>query len=254
MTKIVFFLRIIGMKYNALKISEIVVVNLITLFRLVGAIILPFIYYNSGTATAAIWILILFLTDAIDGFLARTFKVSTFFGSSMDALSDKMLNAVAFIILGLEYTIMITPLIIEIAIMFNTYSTYRFGGNVQSSKIGKIKTIILDVFVVLSFALLSLPVFNIDNVIINYLIESTSGFIALFGCIITILSIITLIDYNKKNKEVRNNKKLTHIKYQKKIKKNFQEILHTAFDTEYYAKHKDEPIMRQLYKNKESKI
>jgi phosphatidylglycerophosphate synthase len=169
------------MKYNLLKIFEITIVNLITIFRLIGAVILPFIYFNKGTDTTAIWIICLFLTDAVDGFLARILKVSTFFGSSMDALSDKILNAIAFIILGFEYRIMIPPLILEIAIMLTIYSTYRFGGNIQSSRIGKTKTIVLDVCVVLSFILLSLDAFELKGIIIGYIIKNTNGFIGLFG-------------------------------------------------------------------------
>lgn len=238
------------MKYNLLKIFEITIVNLITIFRLIGAVILPFIYFNKGTDTTAIWIICLFLTDAVDGFLARILKVSTFFGSSMDALSDKILNAIAFIILGFEYRIMIPPLILEIAIMLTIYSTYRFGGNIQSSRIGKTKTIVLDVCVVLSFILLSLDAFELKGIIIGYIIKNTNGFIGLFGCIITILSIITLIDYNKKNRLTRNNPKLIHIKYQDKERKTIKEIIKCSFDTEYYRAHKDESIMKQFYKRK----
>ena len=54
---------------------------------------------------------------------------------------------ISFIILSLEYTIMLAPLIIEISIMYTIYSTYRYGGNVQSSPAGKYKTAIVDVAV-----------------------------------------------------------------------------------------------------------
>ena len=68
-----------------------------------------------------------------------------------------------------------------------------------------------------------------------------------------IASIITLIDYNKKNKNTRNNKKLTHIKYQHRIKKTTKEVINDLFDTEYYVKHKNEPIIKQFYKTKVAK-
>lgn len=241
------------MKYSVLKIVELVVVNIITMTRLVGAVILPFIYVKYGPSICAIWTIVLFATDAIDGFLARTLKISTFFGSAMDGISDKLLNAISFVILGLQYNIMIPPLILEIAIITTLYSTYRFGGNIQSSKTGKIKTIILDVCVILSFLLMSLPALKLSNGIINHLISYTNTYIMLLGCIITIASIITLIDYNKKNKSTRNNKKLTHIKYQHRIKKNTKEIISDLFNTEYYIKHKNEPIMKQFYKTKVAK-
>ena len=72
------------MKYSASKIVELVIVNLITLTRLVGALLLPLIYIKYGPSICAIWTIVLFATDAIDGFLARTLKISTFFGSAMD--------------------------------------------------------------------------------------------------------------------------------------------------------------------------
>lgn len=241
------------MKYSVLKIVELVIVNMVTLTRLVGALLLPLIYVKYGPSICAIWTVILFATDAVDGFLARTLKISTFFGSAIDGISDKLLNAISFIILGLQYNIMIPPLILEIAIFFTVYSTYRFGGNIQSSKIGKIKTIILDVCVILSFVLMSLPALKMNNFFVNHLMHNTGSYIVLLGCIITISCIITLIDYNKKNKLTRNNKKLTHIKYQHRIKKTNKEIINDLFNTEYYIKHKNEPIMKQFYKTKVAK-
>ena len=118
------------MKYSALKIIELVFVNLITTTRLLGAFALPFIYVYHGPSVCALITIILFLTDAIDGFLARRLKISTFLGSMLDAFSDKLLNGISFIILGIEYNIMFAPLILELSILYTNYSTYRFGGNV----------------------------------------------------------------------------------------------------------------------------
>ena len=139
------------MTKKSLKTIKLILINSITITRLIGSLILPFVYYKYGASLVSLFIIILFLTDAIDGFLARKLKCSTFFGSILDACSDKLLNAISFIILSLEYTIMLAPLIIEISIMYTIYSTYRYGGNVQASRIGKNKTIILDIFVILSF-------------------------------------------------------------------------------------------------------
>lgn len=238
------------MKYDVLKTIELTFVNLITVVRFVGALILPFVYHKYGAGISTVMTILLFCTDALDGFLARALKISTFFGSAMDGISDKLLNTISFIILSLEYNIMIPPLILELSILLTLYSTYRFGGNVQSSKIGKIKTIILDICVIFSFILISLPTFKIDNIIINHFIHYTKQYIIFFGCIITIACLITLIDYNKKNIKTRNNKKLVHIKYQNRSKKSLKEILNDLFDTDYYLKHRNEPIMMQFYKLK----
>lgn len=226
----------------------LVFVNVITLIRLFGAIALPFIYIKYDMNVVALISLILFLTDAIDGFLARTFKVSTFFGSAMDAFSDKALNTISFILLTLDYTIMLCPLILEMAILLINYQIYRFGGNVQSSITGKIKTIILDLFVILSFTILSLPLLNTSSHTILYFVKNIDSYISFFATIIIIAEIITIIDYDKKYKIVRNDPKKIHVKYQKRTKKNAKEFLHDIFDIEYYAKNKNESILKQLYK------
>lgn len=235
------------MKKNIIKNLKMIIVNLITLTRLLGALSLPIIYIYYGPSTFAFWTIILFLSDFIDGFLARLFKVSTFFGSALDALSDKILNIVSFILLSIGNYLLIIPLIIEISIMYTNYSTYRYGGNVKSTKTGKIKTIILDISIVLCFILLSLPKYNINSSIINYFIINTSYYTNIFTSIIIISCLIALLDYIKLNKIARNNPKSNKIKHTKKIKKEFKILIKDAFDTKYYSIHKNESIMKQFY-------
>jgi len=234
-------------KFN--KVLSITLVNSITLIRLIGAIILPFIYTKYSIGSTAFIIIILFLTDAIDGFLARKLKVSTFCGSILDGVSDKLLNIIALIILGLEYNILFCSLVIEITIFYTFYSTYRYGGNIQSSKTGKIKTIILDLCVVFSFLLLSLKILITDNHFVLFLVRNTDIIINLFGFIALASCLVALFDYMKKNFDARNNPKCKRIKNSNKYKtkKPFNMILDELFDTEYYLKHKDESILKQLY-------
>lgn len=236
------------MKYKLNKIVQLGLVNIITLTRFFGAISLPYIYINGGASVCALVTVILFLTDAVDGFLARALHISTFFGSCLDGACDKLLGIVAFIILGLEYNIMIPPLVLEICILCVMYNTYRNGGNVQSSKIGKIKTIILDICIVLAFAVISLPTFELKGHFAQYLILNTENLVSLFGCIISIACMTALGDYIKKNKQTIKDPKMIHIKEQKRVLKPFKNILWMLFDSDYYYKHKDESIMKQLYK------
>lgn len=236
------------MKYKLNKIIQLVLINAITLTRFFGAILLPFIYSRGGPSVCALITVILFLTDAVDGFLARALHISTFFGSCLDGACDKLLGVMAFILLGLEYNIMIPPLILEICILCVMYSTYRNGGNIQSSKIGKIKTIILDICIVLAFAVISLPTFELDGFFYMYLIQNTDSVVSLFGCIITIACTTALGDYIKKNKETIHDPNMIHIKEQKRVLKPFKKIIWMLFDSNYYYKHKDESIMKQLYK------
>lgn len=247
LTKSNIFHKIKCMKYSCIKIIELVLVNAITLCRLFGALFLPIAYHLYGINFIALVTIFLFITDAIDGFLARRLKISTFFGCSMDALSDKVLNATLFILLGIEYRYMIPPLIIEILILYISYLTYKNGGNVKSTKTGKIKTIILDVCVILSLILLSIPKLNIDGKVTKYIISNTDFYIIILSSIITISCLIALLDYIKRYKNARFNPKYIKVKKRKKTGKSFKEIITRSFDIEYYCKHKDESIMNQLY-------
>ena len=247
LTKSNIFHKIKCMKYSCIKIIELVLVNAITLCRLFGALFLPIAYHLYGINFIALVTIFLFITDAIDGFLARRLKISTFFGCSMDALSDKVLNATLFILLGIEYRYMIPPLIIEILILYISYLTYKNGGNVKSTMTGKIKTIILDVCVILSLILLSIPKLNIDGKVTKYIISNTDFYIIILSSIITISCLIALLDYIKRYKNARFNPKYIKVKKRKKTGKSFKEIITRSFDIEYYSKHKDESIMNQLY-------
>lgn len=232
------------MKKDLIKIIPI---NLITCTRLIGAFSLPFIFMIKGAPFGAIITIILFATDWIDGLLARKLNASTFFGAGMDALSDKLLNICSFSLLGATYNTMLLPLLLEIAIMYTNYSSYRYGGNVKSTKIGKIKTIILDIFVILAFCLLALQFFNFENNIIVYLINKTEQLINLFSVIITIACLFALDDYIKINKETRKNPKSNKIKVETKTIKPIKPLMKDLLSTKYYQKHKEESIMKQFY-------
>lgn len=235
------------MNKKVLKIFELILVNAITMTRLIGAFILPFIYHYYGASIVSIFIICLFLTDTIDGFLARKLKISTFFGSLIDGVSDKLLNFISFLILGFINVFMFAPLIIEISIFYTMYSTYRYGGNVQSSKIGKTKTIILDIGVILSFMLISLPIFKSKSRVIDFLIINTDIIITFIAFIILVSCLITLFDYMKKNNKARENPKSFKIKNENKKQKPIKLIIKQLFDTDYYSKHKNESILKQFY-------
>ncbi len=223
----------------------LILINSITLTRLVGAFIIPFIYIKHGISITSFIILCLFATDAIDGFLARKLKLSTMFGSAADALCDKLLNFVAFVLLGLTYNILFIPFGLELLIMLINYLIYRNGGNVQTSKTGRFKTIISDIFVVLCFIIMSLPTLKIN---IPFIINNLDLFINIFTLIIIIFDLTAIIDYFKKLLNVKHDEEYTHVKYQNRKRKTFKEVINDLFDTDYYIKHKNEPILKQFYK------
>jgi CDP-diacylglycerol--glycerol-3-phosphate 3-phosphatidyltransferase len=72
-------------------------VNAITFYRLLAApVLLTLLFYEQLTVFK--WLLVVsFLTDAIDGYLARKYKVSSVFGSILDSVSDDLTIAVAIV-------------------------------------------------------------------------------------------------------------------------------------------------------------
>lgn len=71
------------------------VVNAITMYRLLAASFLTALIIY-GHLELFKWLLALsFFTDAIDGFLARRFKVASVFGSKLDSIADDFTMAVA---------------------------------------------------------------------------------------------------------------------------------------------------------------
>ena len=95
------------MKDSKIYYLKLIIVNLLTSVRLIGSVILPFIYYYKGPVVVSIWVLVIFSTDAIDGRLARHWKVETFFGSLLDGMCDKLFSIVSLSILSYIRVIMI---------------------------------------------------------------------------------------------------------------------------------------------------
>lgn len=93
-------------------------VNLITTLRFVYTIFLPILKVKLDKEVFIVNIVILFLTDTIDGFLARKLKVQTLFGSIMDTIADKTLTIILLVILLDSMKMLSLILILEILIAF----------------------------------------------------------------------------------------------------------------------------------------
>lgn len=84
--------------YNLLLKSGIKssMVNLLTVYRIIISPVLLILLFKEMPAFK--WVLLsAFITDAVDGFLARRWKVTTKLGSRMDSLADDILFAVSLI-------------------------------------------------------------------------------------------------------------------------------------------------------------
>lgn len=233
------------MKYTKSYLIKLIIVNLLTSIRLIGSFLLPSIYYYHGPAIVSVWVLIIFSTDAIDGKLARLWKVETFFGSLLDGICDKLFSIVSLSILSYIRVIMIFPLLLELAIVVVNTIAYKDNKNVQSSKLGKRKTILLAATIILSFILLASPLYidllpiSIQGIFATY--ASTMIYV-LAGMIIG-MQLLVLTDYSKKAfsktyiKELRGRELI-----------DYKSLKFCLFDHEFYKSHKDKPIREILYK------
>ena len=126
-----------------MKKFMLIFVNLLTMVRIIGVFMMIPVYFNYGGLYAAILSICCYLTDCIDGFLARKFHVATFFGSMFDGVADKLFSCSNLIILFKVTKYSIASIIFELAVVLIQFIKFQKNINVKTSKIGKIKTIVM---------------------------------------------------------------------------------------------------------------
>lgn len=135
-------LKIKGNRYKQIP-------NFLTILRLLAPLIIIPAFAISNFPLAFSSIVIFSLTDAADGFIARKFKLTSELGRDLDAIADKVFSGTLLISLCTLNPVYIINLIFELAI--GSTCAYKKTHNVdmRTCIIGKIKTIILDILVIL---------------------------------------------------------------------------------------------------------
>jgi len=157
--------------------------NILTKSRFVAPfIIVPIAFSN---LTLALIATILFaLTDAFDGYFARRFNSYSDYGRILDPICDKMFAiGIALPILLINPTFIISTIILEVIISIINLKSSIKGNNPKSTYLGKFKTCVLSLNLVLNYL-------NIINMPLTILTNLTQ--------------IITAVDYHKidKNKDI----------------------------------------------------
>ena len=152
------------------------------------------LYLNIGCGKyIAVGIFILAsLTDLLDGKIARKYNLVTNFGKFMDPLADKLLVCSALIALVDLNRIAAWIVIIIISREF-IISGFRLvasdnGIVIAASYWGKFKTVFQMLMIIVLIANINLPFFAVLGTILTY--------------VALILTIVSLIDYIAKNKDV----------------------------------------------------
>jgi len=231
------------------KYIKFFIVNMITFTRVIGSIVLPIVYFTRGLGRLGLFIVLLFFTDFIDGKLSRTWKVESFLGSLLDSISDKLFAFVMLAILSYEYPLMLIVLVLEFVIFVVNTLAFSESKNVQTSRLGKVKTFILDLVVCIMFtyvvkdAYISYLSINVADFILNS--EFAASYI-LIGVLIG-MQILTISDYSKKRL-----KQTTFESTKGKHLKSFKEIWKMLVDREFYIKNRNDGKLKDfLYENNE---
>lgn len=206
-----------------------ILVNAITLSRVVASFLIVPIYLKFGSVVTSIFAAIMLLTDTIDGKLARGLHVESFFGSLVDSLADKILGGVILFILSYISKLYLIPLILEVLIIIVNFVSMLRKNNIKTSFIGKCKTTILDVCIVLSLFLLY---FNALDIYISYL----SIPVIISEVVVLLDYIIIFIKQDKIKKEKINSRR-----------KNKKELMFALFDTDYFINNRDGKIRNLFY-------
>ena len=187
-----------------------ILVNLLTTSRLIITIFLMILFESISQNKFIAIIAILFLTDFIDGKLARKYNVQTIYGSMMDTIGDKAMSIGLSIILIKKVPIIILPLLGEIIISLINIIGEIMEKKPESSPLGKIKMWIVSITIIICY----ISYFKKMNIKIEDI-----------GCFITfILQIFVIIDYVKRLK----NKQKKPPLYSK------EKLLYRLFSTKYY--------------------
>ena len=244
------------------KLKKKIMVNMITALRGIGGILLVPIFNIYGSIPAAIWFISFMATDWIDGYLARKYEVSSFFGALMDGMFDKLFGIISFLLLASISPSYVIPLIFEAGILgYGLYSASK-GNNVKSTIIGKTKMWFLAVSVLLGLLNTNyksleclLQTINLNSVSLdNFIKLEQVSRKSLIG-----MEALSLTSYIVKDKlEDKNNKNKVPLKV-KDIKEVIltrdndikKEIEYRLFDTKYYEENKDKPLSLLLTLKKE---
>lgn len=189
---IVNFFKDFRKEFKSIKKKEIKrqIPNLLTLSRgLAPIVIIPAILFNK-LYFVIILLIIFALTDFLDGKIARKYNLVSEFGVKLDAVCDKIFAISLIIPAIINHGIFIFNFVMEIAISYTNLLSYTKGNNPRSTIIGKIKTALLSLTLILAY----IP--NMNNFVIF-----------IFSLITIICQVITLIKYINTDMEMDKNKK-----------------------------------------------
>ena len=163
--------------------------NIITLIRLFLIPVFVVAFHYDRLDIAAIIFITAWISDVLDGYIARRYNLVTDFGKLFDPLADKLMSLTALFCLGFKEIIpWIIPMLVlgkELAMMIGGAFLYKKRNLVKSAKwVGKIATFLFTVAIVLTL-------FGLDKLgEIALWIAVASAFVALISYLIDFLRVV----------------------------------------------------------------
>ena len=239
-----------------MKKFMLIFVNLLTTIRIIGVFMIVPIFFKYGGIYAALVSIACYLTDSIDGFLARKYHVSTFFGSFFDGIADKLFSCSNLIILFSVTKYSLIAIFFELLIVLIQIVKFEKNINIQSSKIGKIKTIVMSITVIIIYIVTDINKLSfLGNNIIDFINNINSNI--LYGIIfipLYIFEILSLYSYLKFLKTYDSNKKVVlppiniSLKPKTTFKNRFDNFCTIWLNNEFYEKYKDSQGLKAIRK------
>ena len=227
--------------------KSILLVNIITAIRVVGAFLLIPIYLSFGSFWLGVAVLIFISTDSLDGILARSLHASTFFGAAFDALSDKLFNIIVLSIASFIEPLLFFVLLCEIGILLISFHSTFKGNKAKTAVLGKIKMFILSVSII---AILLLNDYPKMMEMFNFQMIDYNKTIRILAIINVVLDVVTFVLYllldilrTKNNKDVKETIFTSGLKGKEEFKK-------MLFSNEFYQKNRDIPIEKLVLKKR----
>lgn len=168
--------------------------NILTCSRALAPFIVTPLVLTGNIIPGLITGAILASTDFFDGKLARKWHAESEFGTLIDPIVDKIFSITLLITGAILNPILIVNILPEIAISINNAKAFSEDKKVESSLIGKLKTWLLSINILLSF----IPgIDNIIKIVATFITFATQS--------------VAYIDYSEKNRKKREDVKKKEI-------------------------------------------
>ncbi len=179
--------------------------NLLSVLRIV--LIVPFVYYflKENYIIAAIALIISGLSDALDGFIARTFNQVTDIGKVLDPIADK-LTLISIMVCVTVLSPIVLP--VMVVLILKDLSMLIGGCILIKKKItppaakwyGKVSTFMFYISVCIIVFLKA--AFNYENSVVSLLLLSFTTLMMIFSLIKYFMIFLSLLNENKDRKDI----------------------------------------------------